>query len=93
MLTKDRIAFWLTSFLNNGDIESVDYQQRIIDTLVNKVFVFDTDGGGRKIVITYNTSNSMKSTITLSDINKCSDIEGFARRGGKTLSPALALLL
>jgi len=79
MLTKDRIAFWLTSFLNNGDIESVDYQQRIIDTLVNKVFVFDTDGGGRKIVITYNTSNSMKSTITLSDINKCSDIEGFAR--------------
>jgi len=79
MLTKDRIAFWLTDFINNGDINDIDYRQRIIDTLVNRVFVFDTDDGGRKIVITYNTSNNMKSTITLSDITKCSDIKGFAR--------------
>ena len=56
------------------------YQQRIIDTLVNKVFVFDTDdNGGKKIVITYNTSRNVKSTITLSDVKsylKSSDIEG-----------------
>ena len=79
MLTKDRIAFWLTNFINNGKVNNVEYQQRIIDTLVNRVFVFDTDDGGRKIVITYNTSNNLQSTITLSDINKCSDIKGFAR--------------
>lgn len=79
MLTKDRIAFWLTNFINNGNVDNVEYQQRIIDTLVNRVFVFDTDDGGRKIVITYNTSNNLQSTITLSDINKCSDIKGFAQ--------------
>ena len=76
LLTKDRIAFWLTKFINDGDINDVEYQQRIIDTLVNKVFIFDNDGGGRKVVITYNTSNNIKSTLTLSDI-KGSDIKGF----------------
>lgn len=80
MLSKDRIAFWLTSFVNNGNVDDVDYQQRIIDTLVNRIFVFDTDDGGRKIVITYNVSSKFSSTITLSDIrSSCSDIKGFAR--------------
>lgn len=80
MLSKDRIAFWLTSFVNNGNVDDVDYQQRIIDTLVNRIFVFDTDDGGRKIVITYNVSSNVSSTITLSDIrSSCSDIKGFAR--------------
>lgn len=82
MLSKDRIAFWLTDFVNNGDVDNVEYQQRIIDTLVNRVFVFDTDDGGRKIVITYNTSSNIKSTITLSDVQpyaKSSDVKGFAR--------------
>lgn len=82
MLSKDRIAFWLTNFVNNGDVDNVEYQQRIIDTLVHRVFVFDTDDGGRKIVITYNTSSNVKSTITLSDVRpyaKSSDVKGFAR--------------
>lgn len=80
MLSKDRIAFWLTSFVNNGNVNDVEYQQRIIDTLVNRIFVFDTDDGGRKIVITYNVSGNLSSTITLSDIKSaCSDIKGFAR--------------
>ena len=82
MLSKDRIAFWLTNFVNNGDVDNVEYQQRIIDTLVHRVFVFDTDDGGRKIVITYNTSSNVKSTITLSDVQpyaKSSDVKGFAR--------------
>lgn len=79
MLTKDRIAFWLTDFISNGDINNAEYMQRVIDTLVNKVFVFDEDGGGRKFVIFYNTSNNMKSTITLSDAVNSSDINGFAR--------------
>ena len=84
LVSAERLEFWLTDLLTNGDISSPDYQQRIIDTLVNKIFVFDTDdNGGKKIVITYNTSNSgVKSTITLSDIKKylkSSDFEGFAR--------------
>lgn len=74
-LDKDRIAFWLTKFISDGNVEDVEYQQRIIDTLVNKVFVFDTDDGGKRIIITYNTSSNIKSTVTLSDL-KSSDITG-----------------
>ena len=69
LLTKDKIAFWLTNFINSGNIDDVKYQQRIIEILVNKVFVFDDDDGNKKIVITYNTSNSVKSTLNLTDIN------------------------
>ena len=76
-LSKDRIAFWLTRFINGGDIDDIEYQQRIIEALVNKVYVFDTEDGGRRLVITYNTSSNMKSTITLSDL-KSSDITGLA---------------
>ncbi len=78
-LTKDKVAFWLTNFISNGDINDVDYMQKIIDTLVNKVFVFDNDDGGKKIIIVYNTSNNLKSTITLSDAVKCSDNVSFGQ--------------
>lgn len=77
LFSKNEIAFWLSDFITDGDINDFEYMQRIIDTLVNKVWVFDEDGY-KKIVILYNTSNHMKSTITLSDI-KGSDIEGFGR--------------
>ena len=76
LLTKDRIACWLTKFISDGDIDDVEYQQRIIDALVNKVFVFDSDDGGKKLVITYNTSNNMKSTVNLPDL-KGSFINGY----------------
>lgn len=82
MLTKDRIAFWLAGFVSNGNVEDAEYQQRIIDTLVHRVFIFDTDDGGKKIVITYNTSSSIKSTVTLPDIQPyttSSDIEDSLR--------------
>lgn len=83
LISAERLAFWLTDLLTNGDKDDPAYQQRIIDTLVNKVFVFDTDdNGGKKIVITYNTSRSLKSTITLSDVKSylgSSDIKGYAR--------------
>jgi len=65
-LTEDHIIFWLQSF-KNGDIHDKKYQQKIIDTLVNSVFVYDD-----KIVFTFNLSE--KNTATL----KCSDIEDIA---------------
>ncbi len=67
-LEKERIAYWLTSLFENKFSDEAEYQQRIIDTLVDKVYVFDKDDGGKKIVITYNTSATVKSTLTLSDI-------------------------
>lgn len=83
LISAERLEFWLTDLLTGGDITDEAYQQRIIDTLVNKVYVFDTDdNGGKRIVITYNTSRSEKSTINLSDVKpygKSSDFKGFAR--------------
>lgn len=67
-LTKERIQYWLESF-RKGDIKDVEYQRRIIDTLVNSVYVYDDSPDGTKIVITFNLSGA--NTITL----KSSDIE------------------
>ena len=78
LISKERMEFWLTDLLSRGSEDDPEYQQRIIDTLVDKVFVFDEDDGGKKIVITYNTNCSVKSTIKLSDV-KSSDFKGFAR--------------
>jgi hypothetical protein len=69
-LSEEKVAFWLTSFLTNGDTTDIEYQQRIIDTLVHRVYVFDTDDGGKKVVITYNTSQNIRTTVTLDDVNK-----------------------
>ena len=68
LLSKERIIFWLTSF-KSGDINDVEYQRRVIDTLVNSIYVYDTNGGkGRKIVFTFNISGQNTSTLNVSDI-------------------------
>lgn len=67
LLSKERIMYWLISF-KSGDINDVEYQQRIIDTLVNSIFVYDNDDGGRRIVLTFNVSGNNTLTITSSDI-------------------------
>lgn len=68
LLTKERIMFWLDSF-KRGDINDVEYQRRIIDTLVNSVYVYDDGGNGRKIVLTFNLSGDNTATIKSSDID------------------------
>lgn len=47
-LTEDEIVAWLRSFCK-GDLFDMDFRRRIIDVLVNSVFVFDD-----KIIIYYN---------------------------------------
>lgn len=69
-LSKERIEFWLTSFLSNGDINDPEYRHRIVETLVHRVYVFDGDDGGKKVVITYNTTSNIRSTVTLNDVNE-----------------------
>lgn len=71
LLSKERIMFWLYSF-KNGDINNIEYQQRVIDTLVNSVYLYDEGDKGRKLVLTFNISGS--NTVTL----RCSDIDGSA---------------
>lgn len=70
LLTKERIMYWLTSF-KSGNLDDIDYRRRVIDTLLNSVYVFDNPDGGRKLVFTFNLSGQNTSTIECSDI-KCS---------------------
>lgn len=77
-INEDRVTFWLTSFLSNGNIDDIEYRQRIIDTLVHRVYVFDGDDGGKKVVITYNTTSNVKSTVTLDDVKNSSFFKGLA---------------
>ena len=72
-LTKERIIYWLTSF-KHGDINDEEYRWWVIDTLVNSIYVYDTDGGkGRRIVFTFNISGENTATLTVSDI-ECSGV-------------------
>ena len=66
-LTKERIQYWLESF-RQGDIDDPDYRMRVIDTLVNSIFVWDAPGGGRKITFTFNVSGVNTATLKVSDI-------------------------
>ena len=77
LLSKERIMFWLNSF-KNGDINDVEYQRRVIDTLVNSVFVYDDeeDDKWRKIVITFNISGNNTVTLTSSDITDSAPPDG-----------------
>ena len=61
--------YWLESF-KRGDIEDVEYQRRIIDTLVNSVYVYDDGDKGRKLVLTFNISGNNTLTISSSDIER-----------------------
>lgn len=67
LLTKERIMFWLLSF-KSGDINDIDYRRRVIDTLVNSVYVYDDGDKGRRIVFTFNISGQNTATISCSDI-------------------------
>ena len=61
--------YWLESF-KRGDIKDVEYQRRIIDTLVNSVYVYDDGDKGRKLVLTFNISGNNTLTISSSDIER-----------------------
>lgn len=71
LLTKERIMYWLLSF-KSGDINDIEYKRKVIDTLVNSVYVYDDGKKGRKITFTFNISGHNTSTI------QCSDLEGTA---------------
>lgn len=67
LLTKERIIYWLNSF-KKGDILDIDYRRKVIDTLVNSIYLYDKNELGRKLVLTFNTSGANTLTIQCSDI-------------------------
>ena len=72
LLSVERVEYWLNQF-KSGDITDIKYQRRVVNTLVNSVFVYDDPGGdnGRKIVIAFNLSGENTTTLKSSDI-ECS---------------------
>lgn len=75
LLSKERIMYWLYSF-RNGSIEDENYKRTIVDTLVNSIYVYDTPGGGRKIVFTFNISGNNTTTIEGSSIDCLTALNG-----------------
>ena len=68
-LSKERIEFWLHQFAR-GDINDIEYRRRVIDTLVNSVYIYDGDDDGeRRIVINYNLSSNNTSVVKSSDFD------------------------
>ena len=61
LLTKDQILFWLHKF-RGIDVTKQDQCQRLIDTFVNAVYLYDD-----KIVLTFNYKEGNK-TLSLQDI-------------------------
>lgn len=59
--TKEQTVSWIGQF-KYGDVNSREYQKRIIDTFVNSMYLFDD-----RLVITYNFKGGTE-TITLRDV-------------------------
>ena len=70
-LTRDQIIYWLTSF-KDGSTEDDEYKRKLIDTLLNSVYVYDLPTGSRKFVFTFNTTGGYTSEIHVSDIEQSS---------------------
>ena len=62
-IEKEQVIFFLERF-RQGDINDKEYQRQIIDTLVNKVLLYDD-----KLIITFNISNNEKQVSA--DIIEC----------------------
>lgn len=73
VLEREQIIWWLSTF-TKGDIEDEDYRRRIIDLFVNSVTVWDEPDGTYRITSTYNLTNSISSTVHLTDLPECSTL-------------------
>lgn len=65
VLTKPQIIYWLESF-RNGDINDREYKKKIVYSLVHSVYVYDTDNGGKRIVLNFNTSSNNQAELKCS---------------------------
>ncbi len=66
-LTKEGLIFWLQRF-RSLDTTKKEHKQRLINSFVNAVYVYDD-----KLVVTFNY-NEANTTVTLDEVN-CSIIE------------------
>jgi len=62
MLTREQVLFWVSRF-RDSDITDKAQRQRLIDSFVNAVYLYDD-----KMVLTFNYKDGSK-TITFDEIN------------------------
>ena len=76
-LTKEEIIYWLSQF-KSSNIDDEKVQQKIVDTFINNIFVYED-----KIIITYNYDGANNtSTIDLNAISTPLEVFDLACVGG-----------
>lgn len=66
LLTREQVVFWISRF-KNGNMKDEKFRQRLIDTFVNAIYLYDD-----KIVLTYNYKDGT-GTISLDRVEKSLD--------------------
>ena len=65
-LTHAQIVYWLETF-KEGDVHDDEYKRKVINALLHSVYVYDTDDGGKKLVLNFNTSENSTAEVKCSD--------------------------
>lgn len=81
-LTREQVLFWLQRF-RTIDITKEEHRQKLIDSFVNSVYVFDD-----KIVLTFNYKDGME-TISLDEVNSSDITDGGSPAKNRTVEPFL----
>ena len=63
MLTKEQVILWISRF-KNGNVNDMAFRQRLIDTFVNAIYLYDD-----RIVLTYNYKDG-SHTVTLAQVEE-----------------------
>ena len=69
LLTREQVIFWIHKF-RKFDLEKFDHRQRLVDSFINAIYVYDD-----KVVFTFNYKDGNK-TVSIADIKR-SDLKGF----------------
>lgn len=71
-VTKEQVVFFLSQF-KKGDRNDPEFRRRIVDTFINKIFLYDD-----KITITYNSINAPSAEISLEQIEEAAYNAGYS---------------
>ena len=71
-LTRDQVIFWLEKF-RGGDCGNTDYQQKVIETFVNAVYLYDD-----RLRIVYNYTKNGSETVDLAFVDSYESADGGA---------------
>lgn len=74
-LSREQVIFWLEKF-RGGDYADPDYQQKVIETFVNAVYLYDD-----RLRIVYNYSKNGSETVDLAFVDSYESADGGGTEG------------